>query len=387
MTTLRNIRLAPTLDSTLDSRIGLKGELFFDITNQTLRLYDGVLKGGREILLADLSNIDVSILNSKLANSTVTIGSGTVSLGGSTTTLAGLTSVTATTFTGALTGNATTATTLQTSRTINGISFNGSANIVVSQLAHQTEGVLDGIVSVLEGSVLSFAGGARIQPLVGQGANELLITTDFVDSINGPGAVKTRVASATNTTGLVLVDQGRVFLSAFVPQEDLPALASTIELTPTIITVNGPVQFNNNITANVTGSVSGNAGTVTNGVVTTGTYANPAWITSLALSKVGFTADKSFTYNAVASPALSVKSTTYVADFGTVPVTSKSFIITDVNATPSNSVIIYPHSVNDEWEMDPVLYAGACGTGTITLYASTQQGPVKGPRSIKYIIV
>lgn len=33
-------------------------------------------------------------------------------------------------------------------------------------------------------------------------------------------------------------------------------------------------------------SISGNAGTVTNGVVTTGSYANPAWITSLAGSKV-----------------------------------------------------------------------------------------------------
>lgn len=33
-------------------------------------------------------------------------------------------------------------------------------------------------------------------------------------------------------------------------------------------------------------SISGNAGTVTNGVVTTGSYANPAWITSIAGSKV-----------------------------------------------------------------------------------------------------
>ncbi len=33
-------------------------------------------------------------------------------------------------------------------------------------------------------------------------------------------------------------------------------------------------------------SVSGNAGTVTNGVYTTGTYADPAWITSLAASKI-----------------------------------------------------------------------------------------------------
>ena len=46
-------------------------------------------------------------------------------------TLSGAGVLTATTFSGALSGNATTATTLQTARTINGVSFNGSADITV----------------------------------------------------------------------------------------------------------------------------------------------------------------------------------------------------------------------------------------------------------------
>jgi hypothetical protein len=70
--------------------------------------------------------------NSQLANSSVTVGSTSISLGGSATTIAGLTSVSSTSFTGALTGNASTATTLQTARTINGTSFNGSANIEIA---------------------------------------------------------------------------------------------------------------------------------------------------------------------------------------------------------------------------------------------------------------
>ena len=41
-----------------------------------------------------------------------------------------------------------------------------------------------------------------------------------------------------------------------------------------------------NVTGDVTGNVSGNAGTVTNGVYTTGSYANPTWITSLDGTKV-----------------------------------------------------------------------------------------------------
>ena len=40
------------------------------------------------------------------------------------------------------------------------------------------------------------------------------------------------------------------------------------------------------LTGNVTGNVSGNAGTVTNGVYTSGSYADPSWITALASSKL-----------------------------------------------------------------------------------------------------
>jgi hypothetical protein len=72
-----------------------------------------------------------SIPNSSLSNSTVTIGSTSTSLGATSTTLAGLTSVTSTGFTGALTGNASTATTLATARAIQGVSFDGSAAITV----------------------------------------------------------------------------------------------------------------------------------------------------------------------------------------------------------------------------------------------------------------
>ena len=72
-----------------------------------------------------------AVPNSALANSSVTVGTTAISLGSSSTTLGGLTSVTSTSFVGALTGNASTATTLQTARNIQGVSFDGSANITV----------------------------------------------------------------------------------------------------------------------------------------------------------------------------------------------------------------------------------------------------------------
>jgi hypothetical protein len=81
-----------------------------------------------------------SIPNSSLTNNKVTIGSSDVSLGATATTLSGLSSVSSTSFTGALTGNADTATTLATGRTIaitgdityTSPSFNGSSNVTAA---------------------------------------------------------------------------------------------------------------------------------------------------------------------------------------------------------------------------------------------------------------
>jgi hypothetical protein len=60
------------------------------------------------------------------------------------------------------------------------------------------------------------------------------------------------------------------------------------------------------ITANLNGNVTGNAGTVTNGVVTTGSYANPSWITSLAGSKVTSIPNASLTNSTITINGTSV---------------------------------------------------------------------------------
>jgi hypothetical protein len=81
-----------------------------------------------------------AISNNKLANSALTIGSTNIALGATTSTLAGLSTVTSTNFTGALTGNASTATALSTGRTISTTgditytsgSFDGTANVTGS---------------------------------------------------------------------------------------------------------------------------------------------------------------------------------------------------------------------------------------------------------------
>ena len=138
-----SIRFLPNHDAvTLNRKSASRGEVFYDPTTVSLRVYDGTTVGGYQILRSDFSNIqgsipstafgNASIGNARLANSKVTVGTTDISLGASATTIAGLVSVTSTTFVGALTGNASTATKLSAARNINGVAFDGSADISIA---------------------------------------------------------------------------------------------------------------------------------------------------------------------------------------------------------------------------------------------------------------
>ena len=138
-----SIRFLPNHDAvTLNRKSASRGEVFYDPTTVSLRVYDGTTVGGYQILRSDFSNIqgsipstafgNASISNARLVNSSTTIGTTAISLGSAATTIAGLVSVTSTTFVGALTGNASTATKLSTTRNINGVAFDGSADISIA---------------------------------------------------------------------------------------------------------------------------------------------------------------------------------------------------------------------------------------------------------------
>ena len=68
-----------------------------------------------------------------------------------------------------------------------------------------------------------------------------------------------------------------------------PLNTTTIAKIATVSSTGITLESGKVLTGNVTGKAdtAGNADTVTNGVYTNGSYANPAWITSLAASKVG----------------------------------------------------------------------------------------------------
>lgn len=102
------------------------------------KVLTGYVSGAGTVAATDTILQAIQKLNGNIAAvgaSSITIGSTNITLGSTALSLAGLTSVTSTTFVGALTGNASTATALQTARTINGTSFDGTANITVTAAA------------------------------------------------------------------------------------------------------------------------------------------------------------------------------------------------------------------------------------------------------------
>lgn len=194
------------------------------------------------------SNTLSNIGNSSLTNSSVTIGSTSVSLGGTATTIAGLSSVTSTSFVGALTGNADTATSAgkwTTSRTIT------------------LGGDLTGNVSI-DGS-----------------ANVTLTATIAADS----------VALGTDTTGNYVVDvtAGNYITKSGTAGEGWsPTIAVDATSANTASKVVARDASGNFSAGTITATLSGNASTVTNGVYTTdtGTVTNTMLAGSIANAKL-----------------------------------------------------------------------------------------------------
>lgn len=136
--------------------------------------------------------VSAGILNTQLANSSITIGSTLISLGATTTVLSGLTSVSATTFTGSLVGNASTANTLFTARNIalsgdvtgTATSFNGSSDITIPVVLNNiiSAGTFTQVVVNAKGLVTS---GTTPTTLLGYGITDAY--KKFATTITGNG--------------------------------------------------------------------------------------------------------------------------------------------------------------------------------------------------------
>lgn len=195
------------------------------------------LTGG--IVNADIST-SAAIANSKLANSAVTVGTTSIALGASSTTLGGLTSVTSTSFVGALTGNASTATTLQTARTITlsgdvagSVSFDGSANATITatiqadSVALGTDTTGSYVATATAGSGISISGSG------GETAAITVTNTGVLSAVAGTGV------TVSGATGNVTFSIGQ-------------AVATTSDVTFGTVTTTGNVTVGGNLTINGT---------------------------------------------------------------------------------------------------------------------------------------
>lgn len=276
----RSLRLDPRSSEYLERARGKPGEIFFDKSSNTVRCYDGIAIGGFELARSDLSNISAEnlaeltgnldlvstlnvyndpswiaslsgskitgrinsvvyvgdagvVTNNMLTSSTVRFGNTTVALGENSNTITGLSSVTATTFNGAVSGNATTATRLRTPRKINGVDFDGTQDIVISS---DGEVIISVNANDITGTVLSSTV-----------VSSSLTSVGTLTSLNVAGAV----ISSSNISATGNVTAGNNITAA-------GSVTSSNAVVNNSVTVGNNATINNNVTVGGAVTATGN---------------------------------------------------------------------------------------------------------------------------------
>lgn len=79
-------------------------------------------------------------------------------------------------------------------------------------------------------------------------------------------------------------------------------------------------------------------------------------------------------------------------DFGTAPVRTKTFTVTDASVSTTSHLVVTQSGTAatgrqaDENEMDPILFSGTPGSGQFTLIANALTGPVSGKYKVNYMV-
>ncbi len=176
---------------------GSEGELSVNLSNYSLRLHDGVSAGGYEIARQDFSNAAFGATVLPTLNTTYNMGSSAFKF----------LNVHSQEFTGALTGNADTATALETARTINGVSFDGTADITIEAEIEATLFISEGLED--SGGLSQFDGSTdvtlRLKNSLNFSDTNLLkwdnTNTQFVDSSITDDGTTVTIAGNLNVTG------------------------------------------------------------------------------------------------------------------------------------------------------------------------------------------
>ena len=188
---------------------GAEGELSVNLSNYSLRLHDGSTAGGYEIARKDFTNATFGASVLPTTNTTYNLGSSSFKF----------LNVHSQEFTGALTGNADTATALETARTINGVSFDGTADITIEASIDKTLFISEGLED--SGGLTSFDGGTDVTLRLKNAPNfsdtNLLkwdnTNSQFVDSIVTDNGTTVTASGNLTVTGDLLVQGATTTIS------------------------------------------------------------------------------------------------------------------------------------------------------------------------------
>ena len=184
---------------------GAQGELSVNLSNYSIRLHDGVTAGGYEMARANMSNASFGATVLPSLNTTYNLGSASFKFA----------NIFSQTFTGALTGNADTATKLATARTINGVAFDGTQNITIEAAIDKTLTIGTG----LSGGLFDGATDVTVAIKNGDNLSQNKLTkwndTDgqFTDSIIEDNGTLATVSGNLTVTGDLLVQGATTTIS------------------------------------------------------------------------------------------------------------------------------------------------------------------------------
>jgi len=259
-----NITSVGTLTSLAVSGNVTTGNVSGTTVSGTTGAFTNVSGNGSALTAINASNISTGTLaQARLANAAVTLGSTTLTLGATVTTVAGLSSVTSTTFVGALTGAATTAATVTTAAQPNITSVGTLTSLAVS--GNVTTGNVSGTtVSGTTGAFTNVSG------------NGSALTAINASNISTGTLAQARLANAAVTLGSTTLTLGATVttvagLSSVTSTTFVGALTGAATTAATVTTAAQPnitsvgtltsLAVSGNVT---TGNVSGTTGAFTN---------------------------------------------------------------------------------------------------------------------------